>query len=149
MNAGLYRQLAASLIDPGLLAAYHETQYHVHGDRPFTLRIDVPSSELLVLYRRHGVASSAFITACNPRSERMDEAANAFRQAALLAEINRRSLHSLPGLGEHPTNGWDGEPSFLVLDLSLEAAKALGRRFGQNAILWCGDDAIPRLVVSR
>ena len=140
---------AASLIDPVLLEAYRETRYHVQVSPAFTLCIDEPSAQLLALQGRHGADSSAFLTACNPRSERIADVANAFRQAALLSEITRRGLPWFPGLGQHPTNGWEGEPSFLVLGLTRDAAGALGRRFGQNAILWSAADGVPRLVALR
>lgn len=134
------------MIDPVLLAAYRETHYHVRDNPPFTLRIDQSSAELLALQGRHRTDSSAFITACNPWSEWTDEAANALRQAALLAEITRCGLTWLPGLGQHPTNAWEGEPSFLILGLTRETAEALGRRFEQNAILWAAADAVPHLL---
>jgi hypothetical protein len=35
------------------------------------------------------------------------------------------------------------------LGLSLEAAKALGKKYDQNAVVWCGPDAIPELVLLR
>jgi hypothetical protein len=34
----------------------------------------------------------------------------------------------------------------LVLGLSLEAAKTLGRRFEQNAVVWTGRYGVPELV---
>jgi hypothetical protein len=52
-------------------------------------------------------------------------------------------------MGQHPSNKWPGEEIFLVLGLYFEAAKALGERFGQNAIVWCGIDAVPQLIVLR
>jgi hypothetical protein len=34
-----------------------------------------------------------------------------------------------------------------VLGLALEAAKSLGRRHEQNAVVWSGPDAVPQLVM--
>ncbi|TXH37992.1 MAG: DUF3293 domain-containing protein [Burkholderiaceae bacterium] len=45
------------------------------------------------------------------------------------------------------SNQWPGEDSFLVLGINLEAVKTLGRRFGQNAVLWCDATAIPQLIL--
>ena len=42
---------------------------------------------------------------------------------------------------------WESEDSFLVLGISLEGAQELGAAYGQNAIVWCGEDAIPKLVL--
>ena len=114
---------------------------------PIVLKIDSPSQELRTLHRRHGVDCSCFITAYNPFSQALDEQSNLHRQAELAAELRRRSLSFLPGAGRHPTNGWPPEPSFLVLGLALEASKNLGRHYEQNAIVWMGPDAVPRLVM--
>jgi hypothetical protein len=74
---------------------------------------------------------------------------NEERHQALIAEIKGRSLSFLPGVGQHPGNKWPGEQSVLVLGLSLEAAKTLGRRFEQNAVVWTGKDGVPELVLSE
>lgn len=39
------------------------------------------------------------------------------------------------------------EQSVLVLGLSLEADKTLGRRFERNAVVWTGRDGVPELVL--
>jgi hypothetical protein len=77
----------------------------------------------------------------------LDEQTNLRRQEMLAAELRSRSLVFLPGAGRHPTNGWPAEPSFLVLGLALEASKNLGRHYEQNAMVWAGTDAVPRLVI--
>jgi hypothetical protein len=76
----------------------------------------------------------------------LDEHTKLRRQEALAAELRRRSLAFLPGAGRHPSNDWPPEPSFLVLGLALEASKNLGRHYEQNAIVWAGADAVPRLI---
>lgn len=140
---------SASAIDPATVQAYLETEYRVHGASGFTLRVGQASADLLVAHKRQKVACSAFLTACNPLSEAFDAAANAERQAALAKELARRSLVFLPGIGQHPSNAWPGEESFLVFGLTLEAAKVLGSRFEQNAIVWSGADAVPQLILLR
>ena len=138
-----------SVIDQRSIQAYLETDYHVHGDALVTLNIGVANPTLSALHKAHRIESSAFITACNPFSQSCDESVNAERQAALARELQQRSLTYIEGIGQHPTNGWLGEPSFLVLGLPREAAKALGNRHEQNAIVWCGLDAVPELVLLR
>ena len=144
-----------SMTNFDLEAAYRTTDYVVQvvqergeggGEHSLVLRVDIASQELRALHRRYGVDCSCFITACNPFSQRSDEQTNLRRQEALAAELRRRSLTFLPGEGRHPSNGWPPEPSFLVLGLALEASKNLGRHFEQNAIVWVGADAVPRLV---
>ena len=138
-----------SVIDQGSIQAYLETNYHVHGATPLTLNIGFANAGLAALHKAHSVASSAYVTACNPFSQALDDSVNDARQAVLAGELQQRSLSYIEGIGQHPRNGWLGEPSFLVLGLSREAAKALGNRHEQNAIVWCGPDAVPELVLLR
>ncbi len=136
-------------IDPTVVTAYRETEYRVHSDPPVVLLVGTRNSGLRSLHERHGVASSVFITAFNPYSRELDPAENASRQASLAAELRRLNLAHIPGIGQHPSNGWPGEPSFLSLGLDLEAAKALGIRWEQNAIVWTGADGVPQLLLLR
>ena len=138
-----------SVIDTGLIQAYRETQYEVHGAQPFTLRVDEPSPALASAHRKHRTDCSAYITACNPLSEDVGAEVNARRHAELGRELARRSLAYTEGIGQHPSNQWPGEPSYLVFGLTLEAARALGRSLGQNAILWSDADTVPRLILLR
>ncbi len=140
---------SASAIDPRTVQAYLETEYRVHGEMGFTLRVGPASADLLSAHKRQKAECSAFLTACNPFSEPFDPAANAARQAALAKELTRRSLFFLTGIGQHPSNEWPGEDSFLVFGLTLEAAKVLGSKFEQNGFVWNGADAIPQLIWLR
>ena len=147
-------------IDAATVAAYRETHYSVlvdglwteaDGTSPdrFDLVIDQPSIALKSLYAATRHTQSAFITACNPLGQVLSDEANDARQVQLREELTRRSLKFIPGIGQHPTNRWPGEPSFLVLGIALEASKALGLRHQQNAIVWAGPDATPRLILLR
>ncbi|CAG2147778.1 DUF3293 domain-containing protein [Cupriavidus numazuensis] len=140
---------ARSAIDDATLRAYRETEYRVHGDAPLTLKIDEPNAPLAALHERLHVASSAFITAANPLSQPCDPSLNDARQQALADELVQLGFTAIPGVGQHPDNGWPGEPSFLVPGISLEAVRMLGAKYGQNAIVWSGADAVPRLILLR
>jgi hypothetical protein len=78
-----------------------------------------------------------------------DDAINAQRQAALAEELTCRGRRALPGIGQHPTEDWRGEPSYWVPGLAREAAQNLGIQFQQNAIVWAGSDAVPELILLR
>ncbi|AOY98289.1 hypothetical protein BKK81_02525 [Cupriavidus sp. USMAHM13] len=141
-------------IDAATLQAYLETHYRVRGGMPFTMRIGERCEALAVLHASAGVRCSAFITAWNPYSQpdpdaAANAAANAVRQQALAQGLMRTGLRYIDGIGQHPSNGWAGEESLLVLGLAREAAEALGRHYGQNAIVWSGADAVPQLVLLR
>ncbi len=138
-----------SVIPMETIKAYLETEYHVLGDSPFVLSIGVASEPLEKLYKQTRTNCAVFITAWNPQSRNVDEATNKTKQAELAKELGQRSLACFDGVGIHPTGGWPKEPGFFVPGLSLEAAKKLGIKYGQNAVVWCGPDAVPELVTLR
>ena len=138
-----------SLISADLVQAYCETDFRVEAPEPFTLKVGRVSEALQGLYRLHGCHSAGYVTACNPYSEEATPEQNNAAQARLEEDLRLRSLTFLPGVGQHPSQQWPGEPSFLLLGLSREASKTLGQDWGQNAIVWCGADAVPELVLLR
>jgi hypothetical protein len=138
-----------SVIDPRTVQAYLETDYIVRTEPAFTLRVGHFSDALREFHQKHATHSSAFLTAWNPYSASLADAVNAERQVTLFKELARRSLLAIPAVGQHPSNDWPGEESFLVPDLGLEAAKSLGMRFQQNGIVWTGADGVPQLILLR
>ena len=138
-----------SRIDAATIQAYLETEYRIDGDTPVLLKVGAVCPELAALHRSNKTDCSAFITACNPFSRVLDQASNVSRQLALSKELRRRSLAFMEGVGQHPSNQWPGEPSFLIFGLTLEEAKKLGASLEQNAIIWCDSDAMPRLILLR
>jgi hypothetical protein len=60
---------------------------------------------------------------------------NIARQDELKANLKRRGLICIDGIGKHPSNNWSGEASVLVLNLDLEAAKSLARHYEQHAFV--------------
>ena len=138
-----------SIIYAETVQAYRETDYKTQGDEPFALRVGETCPALAAAHRRRRVDCSAYMTACNPFSQLLDEQANAERHAALGRELGQRSLSSIDGIGQHPSNRWPGESSYLIFGLTLEAAKTLGMRLEQNAIIWTGADAVPQLILLR
>lgn len=138
-----------SALDASLICAYRDTEYRIAQDCDFVLEVGVASKELAGLYKSGKVSCAAFITACNPFSRQLTSAENMMRQGELTAELIRRGLAFLEGVGQHRSGDWPGEPSFLVLGLALEVAKSLGKHYEQNAIIWCGPDAVPQLTLLR
>lgn len=136
-------------IDRPMIEAYLETEYRVHGPPGFSLRVGQASAQLHALHERQGVHCSAFVTAWNPCSRQTDPATNQAAQTRLTEALEQRRLQFLPGIGQHPSNDWPGEDSYLVLGLRLDEAKALGHEFEQNALIWSGADAVPQLILLR
>ena len=138
-----------SVIAPDTIQAYLETEYRVHGEPGLTLRVGQVCFDLLSAHKRHQADCSAFLTACNPVSELCNAATNAARQQALAEELLRRNLTFLRGIGQHPSNGWPGEDSYLVFGVTLAGARDLGSMFEQNGIIWNGVDGVPQLILLR
>lgn len=138
-----------SSIPPGLIQAYRETHYLTRGSEDLCLRVDQPNPNLISAQQRHQSDCSAFITACNPFSAELSDQDNAERQADLATHLQSLGLTFIEGIGQHPTNSWDGEPSFLVFGLSLETATELCIQLEQNGFIWSGADGIPRLILVK
>lgn len=139
-----------SNLPPALVSAYLTTRYQVDLTAvSFELRVGARSCELLDLYEREGCRTAAFVTAWNPRGERLEDAENSLRNRALLSDIAARGLPSFTGEGRGENSGWPPEASLLALGLLVEEAAELGRRYEQNAIVWASDDATPMLVLLR
>ena len=140
-----------TVLPQALIQAFLETHYRVHqhgpDEPPLTLRVGQASPGLITLHQVHGVNCSAFLTAYNPFAKQVKAEVNTERQEELKQELGSRSLTFLPGKGQHPTNGWEPEPSVLVLGISLEDAKVMGRKYEQAAIVWSGPTAVPELVL--
>jgi hypothetical protein len=137
-------------IAPGLSAAYEAALYRVDAaPHPFVLRIGERAPDLEALHAEHGVRCSAFVTAWNPFGMLQPEVLNRRAQARLERELDELGYAMYPGAGLDPDGSWPGEESVLVLGLVRDAAAALGRAYGQNAVVWCGKTAVPELVMLR
>lgn len=137
-------------IPASLLEHYRRTEYRVAGSGyAFTLHIDQPSAELLACMRQFQVAEVAYLTAWNPRSEPTPAARNEAAQRTLEAEVAARGWRFLYGEGVGLDPAWPPEPSLLVLGMSLDAARGLGRKYGQHALVYARADegAVPQLVL--
>lgn len=148
--------LTQSEISPDLIAAYRATRYRVtaaagFGTGTIALRIDEYSEPLSRLLAASDHRCAAFITACNPFSVPQNHAHNLAACMRLRDKLAclAQAGPILEGKGCDPSGAWPAEKSYFVLGLDLETSRALGREFGQNAIVWTGPDAIPRLILLR
>ena len=138
-----------SSLEDKLVQSYQETNYYVYAQPAFFLTIGKQSPELSRLHDKYRVDSSAFITAFNPYSTELEEQQNRERNAMLALLLGELDHSFIEGVGQHLSKQWPGEPSFLVLGVSLDVAKEIGMQFEQNAIVWSGPDAVPELVLLR
>lgn len=142
--------VVGSLVSDALVDAYRQTRFRVlAGAGPFTLRIDERSFELSGLMAAQGSYSAAYLTAENPFSIAISADENAVRQANLKADLDAIGALTVQGEGEGADPTWPPEASWLALGLTRDQACALGTKYGQNAIVSIGADAIPELVILR
>jgi hypothetical protein len=138
-----------SQLPAGLVEAYAQTEFSVDAQPAFTLYIGQCSAQLKQVMAQARVNTCLFITACNPYSQSLTDGDNAQRTKQLESDINQRGLKYLTGVGQHASNEWPGEASFLVLGVSPDIANELGQAYEQNAVVWSDADAIARLWLLR
>jgi hypothetical protein len=138
-----------SNIDHDTIQAYLQTHYRVFEPVAFTLRVEEPNLDLITAQHQRQVDCSAFVTACNSFSQLLDSATNLERHQSLARELSQRGLVYCEAVGQHPSNQWPPEASFLIYGLSLPDAKALGTQLEQNAIIWSGADGTPQLILLK
>ncbi len=114
--------------------SYRRTTFTVHGTPPIAIRIGWNPRPLRRLLARHNCGEWTFVTAWNPASVPLTDAENARRNTALRAELERRWT-ALAGVGAGEDASWTPEESFLVLGIPRAAAVAIGRKYGQLAIV--------------
>ena len=137
-------------IPPDTLAAYLNTDYRFgQGAEVVTLRIDTRSEALQWLYTWTGHRCGVFITTHNPLGEWQSQEANDDAHARLAAELKQRGMDAIEGEGVGPDGAWPAEKSFFVFGVDLETARMLGGRYRQNAVVWAGEDAVPKLILLR
>ncbi len=130
--------------------AYEATDYRLgHSDQDIVLTINKRSERLAALFAANGVSFGAFITAFNPRGAIQSDAANARGHAELASKLQELGVNAIEGSGSEEGSEWPAEKSYFALGLDLETAKAIGTHFDQDAIVWVGQDAVPKLILLR
>ena len=141
---------AETTIATSKIAAYEATDYMVAWNgRPFVMRIGVPSEALSAAYRDSGCASALFVTAFNPLGLARADAENEADHARLGAELRAVTPHVAEGHGADPSGEWPAEKSFLALGVGEADACRIGTAYRQDAVVWAGSDAVPRLLLLR
>jgi hypothetical protein len=87
------------------------------------------------ILRERRVAEWAYLTAYNPGSKVTSDEINKRAHEELRSIVNDRGLTAFEGHGVGSEGPWPPEVSLLVIGLSMDDAQALGRRFGQLAIV--------------
>lgn len=130
-----------------LQAAYLDVNYWVDGPTGrFPIRVGELCPTLDAILRHEQATEWAYITACNPYSQRLSDAENSTRMNHLVADLSVAGYQSYPGEGAAPDSSWPPEPSLLILGMNEAEASQLARRYGQLAIVAGRIGEIARLV---
>ena len=123
-------------ISEQLWLAYQATSFE--ADLPTGLvriRVGRPCPGVDEQLKEVGLQDWAFITAFNPASVPQSEPENQQRHVELQRVVASLGLLAFEGAGVPDNSNWKPERSLLILGITLEDAVALGRQFGQNAIV--------------
>jgi Protein of unknown function (DUF3293) len=122
-------------VTPGLRKAYLQTAYVVRAPQGVhALRIGARHPAFDAELDAVGAGCWAVVTAWNPGSLLRSAEENARTQADLLHAIGELGLSGWAAEGKADGGGWR-EESVCVLGLDAAGAIALGRRFGQLAVV--------------
>ena len=120
---------------PGLRKAYLQTAYVVRAPQGVhALRIGARHQAFDAEVETSGAQCWAILTAWNPGSLPRTTEENAQAQGRLVEAVAELGLSSWAAEGKADDGGWR-EESLCVLDLDAARAVALGRRFGQVAVV--------------
>ena len=131
-------------VDRHLIFHYLRTNYQV-WEPPLEIRIGAMNPALSAWLDGAGVDRFAYLTAYNPGSVVLPEAANRRRNALLRARLNAAGAAVYPGAGVGADGVWPPEPSFLATGLGAEAAVDLARVFEQHALVYWQRPGPPEL----
>ena len=101
------------------------------------------------LLKKTGTHEGCYITAYNPESKVTSDQQNISANKSLYAEIQKKNAVFYEGIGLDPNSEWEGEPSFLVLGITFDEAKIIGKKFKQNAIVYFDRTCIPELILLK
>ena len=136
-------------ISPVDIQSYTDANYHIYEKPLFVINIGAKSSGLNKLYEGYEVSEAAILTAYNPMSQETNDKDNKLNNKQLELILKNQKLSYIRAEGICPNNNWPGEESFLILGMTLNAAKDLGKKFKQNAIVWSDQSTISQLILLR
>lgn len=132
-----------------LEAAYRATSYRVFLPEGLCeLRLDQPSLAFSAWLKASGAQQFALLTAHNPGSQRLAATVNSERQSALEVELLVAGYEPYAGenVADQAECDWPPEESCCVLHIGLGEAKAIGAKYGQNAVVHGMTDGVPHLI---
>ncbi|MGP5416000.1 DUF3293 domain-containing protein [Psychrobacter faecalis] len=132
------------MLDPSLLEAYHQTDYHF-GDT--FLNIGELSSKATSLLQQFAPAGGLFITAWNPLGEELTVEDNQKANQTLKEKLLKLGLNVTDGYGVSKDGKWR-ENSFFTYPIDKDTSLTLCCTFEQNAVVYITSDGLPTLLLN-
>jgi len=132
-------------LDQRLVEAYLRTTYALILTGLPSIRVGEANQVLEDWLDEQNCKTYAFITAWNPGSVLLSYDENMDRLDQLDDELKEICPRVYWGWGFGDSGDWEGEVSCLALDISPDDAIRLGKKYGQNAIVWWEKGGVPEL----
>ena len=129
---------------------YEEAHYLVllpgdsSTDNEVSFRINQENPQLDKLMEQHRKQTACFITACNPKGERINDKENLRLMQELASILKQKQLPYYFGHGGDSKGAWI-EKSLLVVGIDEELADQLAYQYEQNAVVWFELGSAPQL----
>lgn len=133
---------------PSLIRAYYKTVYQTN-DGKFVLKINQKNDAINTYMNSKGYKYYCFITGWNPYSDELSIEENQKRNSWLVNILNKKGKEIFEGKGIPSNDSWKPEDSFLVFGIPKKDVISIGRKFGQNAIVYGEINDNPSLIFIR
>jgi hypothetical protein len=113
-------------------------------DNEVSFRINQENPQIDKLMDLHGKQTACFITACNPKGERIDDKENLRLMQELESIVQQKQLPYYFGQGGDSKGAWI-EKSLLIVGIDRAEADQLAHQYEQNAVVWFELGSAPQL----
>jgi hypothetical protein len=113
-------------------------------DIEVSFRINQQNPQIDKLMVLHGKQTACFITASNPKGERIDEKENLRLMQELESIVQQKQLPYYFGQGGDSKGAWI-EKSLLIVGIDSDEADKLAHQYEQNAVVWFELGSAPQL----
>lgn len=106
------------------------------GEEHFQIKIDQVDKKLDQFLEKHHAKAAFFITAFNPYGIHTEPEINLEQNELLREDLQGLSKTFYSGKGGDEQGQYAGEESFMVLDLNIDEAYAIAKKYQQLAFVW-------------
>jgi len=96
-----------------------------------------------------GIESWAFLTPCNPNSTQVPEIQNKNNLIKLEEKLKNLQMGYYSALHKADNQNWPDEPSFLLINVSLDSVQELSEEYHQSAFIYGQSGSEPEIIFYR